>query len=120
MSEEDEAASCVTDVDSAVRSAGIITRLYAALDQKMREIESRIEQTSQAGSDGCSAADSERDARTLTTLAKLYEKICEMEAASDNAAGDEQISHEAMESNADDFRHDIAKRLTRMLEEEED
>jgi len=118
--EEDEAASGVAGAEGAARSADIITRLYAALDRKMREIETRIERFSQTGSEESSAADCERDARTLTTLAKLYEKICEMEAASDNAASDEQISQEAMESDADRFREEIAKRLTRMLEAEED
>ena len=120
MSDEDEPASCIAGAVSAARSASIITRLYAALDQKMREIETRIEQASQTGFDACSAADSERDARTLTTLAKLYEKISEMEAASELVSSKERISQEAMESDADRFREDIANRLARMLEAEED
>ena len=120
MSDEDDAASGVADADGAARSSGIIARLYTALDQKMREIETRIVRASQSGSDECSAADCERDARTLTTLAKLYEKICELEGASDPAASGELISQEAMESDADRFREEIANRLTRMLEAEED
>lgn len=51
MSDEDEAASCIAGAVSAARSASIITRLYAALDQKMQEIETRIEQASQTGFD---------------------------------------------------------------------
>ena len=120
MSDEDDAASGVADADGAARSAGIIARLYTALDQKMREIETRIERATQAGSDECSAADCERDARTLTTLAKLYEKICELESSSDSASNQRQLSQEAMESDADIFRHEIAERLTKMLEAEED
>ena len=120
MCEEGEADSGVAGADGAARSAGIIARLYAALDQKMREIETRIVRASQADSDECSAADCERDARTLTTLAKLYEKICELEGASDAVSSDGRISQETKESDAALFRHDIAKRLTRMLEAEED
>ena len=120
MSDEDEAASGIAGADGAARSAGIITRLYAALDRKMRAIETRIERATQAGSDESSAADCERDARTLTTLAKLYEKICELEEASDSLSNSRQVSQEAMESDADIFRHEIAERLTKMLEAEED
>jgi len=120
VSDEDDAVAGIADADGAARSTGIIARLYVALDQKMREIETRIERASQAGSDECSAADCERDARTLTTLAKLYEKICEMEGTSDPSASDKRISQEAMESDADRFREEIANRLTRMLEAEED
>ncbi len=111
MSEEDEVASGFVGVEGSTRSVDIITRLYAALDQKMREIETRIERASQVGSQESSAADCERDARTLTTLAKLYEKICEMEEASDTFSSDERISQKALESYADLFRHDIAKRV---------
>lgn len=45
MSDEDEAAP---GADGAARRTGIIGRLYAALDQKMREIENRIERASHA------------------------------------------------------------------------
>ena len=117
MSDEDEAAS---GADGALRRASIIARLYTALDQKMLEIETRIERASQADGEAMSATDCERDARTLTTLAKLYEKICELEGVSDAQADDGRVNREAKEIDADRFRHDIAERLTRMLEAEED
>ncbi len=117
MSDEDEVAS---GADGTSRRDGIIARLYAALDRKMREIETRIERASHVDGEGISAADCERDARTLTTLAKLYEKICEMEGATDAESNDGQVNQEAKEIDADRFRHDIAERLTRMLEAEED
>ena len=119
MSDEDEAASGAAGADGAARRAGIIARLYAALDQKMREIENRIERASHAESETLSAADCERDARTLTTLAKLYEKICELEGVPDAGAKDEHVSQEEQQINADRFRSNIAERLTRMLEAEE-
>lgn len=120
MSDEDKAASGVAGADSAVRRADIIARLYTALDQKMREIETRFERASQADGEGMSAADSERDARTLTILAKLYEKICEMEEALGAGLNDGRASKEDKEIDADSFRLQIAERLQRMLEEEED
>ena len=117
MSDEDEAAS---DVDGASRRGRVVARLYAALDQKMREIETRIERTSHIDGEAMSAADCERDARTLTTLAKLYEKICELEGAPDAGLKDGRASREEKEIDADRFRLQIAERLTRMLEEEDD
>ena len=63
MSDEDEAASGVAGTGGAARRAGIIARLYAALDQKLREIETRIERAAQADGDAMSAAECERDAR---------------------------------------------------------
>ena len=117
MSDEDEAAS---GADGTSRRDGIIARLYAALDQKMREIETRIEQASYVDGEAMSAADCERDARTLTNLAKLYEKICELEGKSDNESSDGRVSQEEKEIDADRFRLQVAERLQRMLEAEED
>ena len=117
VSDEDEAAS---GDDGILRRDGIIARLYAALDRKMREIETRIERASQADGETMSAADCERDARTLTTLAKLYEKICEMEGAPDTGPNDGRAGQEMKEIDADSFRLQVAERLKRMLEAGED
>lgn len=117
MSGEDEAGAID---DGMARRAGIIARLYAALDQKLQEIENRIENHSQADGEAMSAADCERDARTLTTLAKLYEKICELEDVPDGGADDAGIKQKDQEIDADRFRLQIAARLERMLEEEKD
>lgn len=96
------------------RREDIIARLYAALDRKMKEIEDRL-----AGEDeGMSAADSERDARTLTSLARLYEKLSEMEQASEKASTKGEVSQKDM--NADRQREEIAQRLERLLQGEPD
>ncbi len=117
MSDEDETAC---RADGASRRVDIIDRLYAALDQKMQEIETRIERTSLVEGEEMSAADCERDARTLTTLAKLYEKICELEGAPGGRDDKAGIKWKDQEIDADRFRLQIAARLERMLAEEED
>lgn len=108
MSGEDEAGAID---DGMARRAGIIARLYAALDQKLQDIENRIERHSQADGEAMSAADCERDARTLTTLAKLYEKICELEDVPDGGADDAGIKQKDQEIDADRFRLHIAARI---------
>lgn len=52
-------------------------RLVNALDRKMRQFERRLEMAAGNGN----AADSERDARTLNTLARLCEKLTALQAA---------------------------------------
>ena len=53
-------------------------RLVDALDQKMRQFEQRLRETADSGSN---AADSERDARTLGALVRLFEKLTELHGA---------------------------------------
>jgi len=120
VSDEDEA---VSGAGGASRRAGIIARLYAALDQKMREIENRIERTSRIGAEELTAADSERDARTLTALARLFEKLTDLDGAesdSINKTNWEEGHLTGKEIDAERFRRDIADRLTRMLKAEQD
>lgn len=93
------------------RREDIIARLYAALDSKMHEIEERIGAHSQTG-EGASAADGERDARTLTALARLLEKLDELKLP-DNEADSGEAS--GKERDAEQIRDEIAGRLERML-----
>lgn len=124
VSDEDEAASgaegASTGSSGVSRRAGIISRLYAALDHKMREIEHRIERASQAGGEGLSAADSERDARTLTALARLFEKLSDLDTSSAAQAVPKGEAPAGKEIDADRFRLKIADRLERMLKAEPD
>jgi len=123
VSDQDEAASGAEGAGGVSRRAGIIARLYAALDQKMREIENRIEKASCIGAEELTAADSERDARTLTALARLFEKLTDLDAAESGPvkkAKREDGDLMDKEIDAERFRRDIADRLTRMLKAEED
>lgn len=100
--------------NASVQRGDIVARLYAALDRKMKEIEERIS----AGGEGASAADAERDARTLTSLARLYEKLSEMEQAAEKASKKGEVSQKDM--NADRQREEIAEHLERLLKGEQD
>ena len=106
MSDKDEAAA---------RRAGIVARLYRALDQKMGEIEDRIAMAPQSEADGKSAADSERDARTLTALARLLEKLSDLEGNGNKRTGKSGEGVAEKEIDADRLRRDLADRLERML-----
>lgn len=123
MSDEDEAVSGTEGAGGVSRRAGIIARFYAALDMKMREIENRIERASRSGAEELKAVDSERDARTLTALARLFEKLTELDGAESGSgknANREEDNLAGKEIDAERFRREIADRLTRMLEAEED
>lgn len=117
MGDEDKVAC---NVNGTPRRADIIDRLYTALDRKMGEIETRIARASRDEDDTMSAADCERDARTLTALARLYEKICELEGAASMKSHEGELAQEAQEIDADRFRQGIAERLERMLKAGED
>lgn len=52
----------------------LINRLYRALEQKIGFVEARLEVE-----ENPSAAESEKDARTLTALVRLFEKLSELE-----------------------------------------
>lgn len=95
------------------RRGDIIARLYAALDRKMKEIEQRLD-----ADDATGAADSERDARTLTSLARLYEKIVDLEGAEEKSEQHGDTSGEG--HDADRQREEIAERLERLLRGEQD
>lgn len=93
------------------RKADLSRRLLTALDQKMTEFETRI-------ADGATptAADSERDARTLNTLVRLFEKLRgfgeksqSRARASDSAAPAGKDAHDA-----DRLRNELAQRLERL------
>jgi hypothetical protein len=92
-------------------------RLMTALDRKMTQFENRI---AEAGS----AADSERDARTLNTLVRLFEKLKGLSAPAAKAgvrvatlarrAPAAAASTERRDYDADRLRNDLAQRLDRL------
>jgi hypothetical protein len=90
-------------------------RLAAALDRKMRQYEKRMSRT--AASD--SAADSERDARTLNTLVRLFEKLTALQYAAPppvKARGSGPLGPTtAKDTDAPDtLRGELARRLERL------
>lgn len=98
---------------AAQRRRDMIARLYQALDQKMQLIEERIAQSAGHAGDAMpvSAADNERDARTLNALFRLFERLTEMDDRLRGAGGgDPKIK----DTDADSLRRDLARRLARL------
>jgi transposase-like protein len=95
-------------------------RLLTALDQKMTEFETRM-----AEGASLSAADSERDARTLNTLVRLFDKLKSFGektgAVKKSATPTASATTSAPTSpsgtdahDADRLRHELAQRLERL------
>ena len=97
------------------RRARLLARMYKALDQKLRGIEERdaraAENDSLAG--GLSPVDSERDTRTLNSLARLFEKLTGLDDAL-AASGNGTPNLAQSEIDAEQLRRDIADRLARL------
>lgn len=94
------------------RRAEILSRLYRALGDKLREIEQRIARCRDEG-DTLSPADSERDARTLNALARLLEKLTGIDDAGADAPNDKREPN-PKEIDAERLRRDIAERIARL------
>ena len=59
----------------------MVKRLLEALDKRLMLLETRMAPDAELGGALQSAADAERDARTLTGLARLYAKLVELDDA---------------------------------------
>ena len=97
------------------RRGRIVKRLCKLLDAKMSEIETRM-----AENDGRpqSAAEAEREARNLNSLARLYAKLVEMDeakSAQEKAARGGKDRNKTQDgADADRLRRDLAGRLARL------
>ena len=92
--------------------ADLARRLLTALDHKMTDFETRMTQAA-AGALPATAADSERDARTLGTLVRLFDRLKGFGAKAAASAGAAAGSRTAGKDihDADRFRNDLARRL---------
>ena len=100
------------------RAANMLRRLYRVLDHKLKLLEARMEGAQSDGAAPQSAADIERDARSLNALARLYAKLVELdEAAKPEASKDGQGSDKGEATRSDDadqLRRDLALRLEKL------
>jgi hypothetical protein len=96
-----------------IRERDLGQRLLDMLDRKMTQIENRAAPT---GGAAPTAADAERDARTLNTLVRLFEKLTSLrqktEAAPKTAAP--AASVERGDDGADGLRNALAQRLEKL------
>ena len=92
------------------RRARMVKRLFAALDAKIAVLEARMTNTNDSEHDQ-SAADVERDTRSLNTLAQLYAKLMALDTTNDRSG---PTSPTKDDKDADPLRRDLADRLTRL------
>jgi hypothetical protein len=95
----------------------MVRRLLEALDKRLTLLETRMAPDAELGEAMQSAADAERDARTLSGLARLYAKLVELDdAARADTKGkpERSVTKPEATDDADRLRHDLALRLQRL------
>lgn len=108
-----ELAEAGTESTRRALSKNLAARLYLAIDRKVQEIEMRMQQ---AEDEGRSAVDVERDARTLSALARVYAKLVELDGAKKPATEKRETkkpSPARSSEDADQLRRDLVRRLER-------
>jgi len=101
--------STLSSVGAAARG-DLAQRMLLALDHKMTRFETRMRRAAPANA---TAADSERDARTLGTLVRLFDKLKGFGAKTAPSRGGPAAGSSAGKDfhDADSLRHDLARRL---------
>lgn len=95
-----------------LRRGRIVKRLYNLLEAKMTEIETRM---ADAAGRPLSAAEAERDTRSLNALARLYAKLAELDGAQGKRAAQTKKTDDRKDgAHADRLRRDLAGRLARL------
>ena len=89
------------------RRARMVKRLFAVLEAKIAALEARMTNTNESGPEP-SAADVERDTRSLNTLAQLYAKLVALDDTNDRSG---PASPTKDDNDADRLRRDLADRL---------
>lgn len=102
-----------------LRRRDMVRRLLQALDKRLTLLEARMAPDAETGGQPPSAADAERDARTLSGLTSLYAKLIELDDAAKGGGKAEGSKNEAAakpetSDDADLFRRDLALRLQRL------
>jgi hypothetical protein len=100
------------------RRSEMVRRLFEVLDTKLKLLEERMAEAQAEGAAPQSAADTERDARSLNALARLYAKLVELDEAAKAPAskGGEGSDKDAAtrSDDADQLRRHLALRLERL------
>ena len=98
------------------RRLEMIERLYTMLERELQDFEKMGAGDSDEPPAVPSGADRERSARTLTSLIRSFDKICEFDDKAQEAQRRAQHSGTALpETDADGLRLKIAQRLERLL-----
>jgi hypothetical protein len=96
------------------RRAHMARRLLSVLDARLKEIEERMAKADASGE--ASSAEAERDMRSLSSIARIYAKLVELdEGARKSGVGQGSDKPTATRSDdADQLRRDLALRLERL------
>lgn len=94
-----------------IRNRKLIARLLAALDKGLTQLEARM--TANEGAAPVSATEAERNARHLSGLTQLYQKLAALEAEVRRTGREASQETEANE-DAEQLRRDLALRLGRL------
>lgn len=96
----------------AKRRTTLVARLWRAAERQVREIEARAKTVRG------DAAEAERDARALATLARTLRELTEFSAEAGGKAA-ERVGDEdgGAFRELDDFRRELARKLDRLREE---
>lgn len=94
----------MAEVEAVPDRASLVERLSRVLNKQIADVEERIA----ALGDG--SADGEREARTLSVLARTLEKLIEIDEAAEKSGDKEKVS----ERERDSFRAELTRRLARL------
>jgi len=89
----------------------LIARLYKALERKMSQFESRLPNGAQT------AADHERDTRTLNTMVRLFERLSALDEKAETGGASGHDNSVGVNADARALREDLARRLERLRAE---
>jgi hypothetical protein len=94
-----------------MREAELAKRLLTALDDQMTQLENR-----RSADPANTAADSDRDARTLTSLVRLFDKLKSLgqKTAAPKRAAAAATAQGKAAHDADRLRHALAERLEKL------
>ncbi len=94
----------------AAKPTSVVKRLYRAIDLKLKRLEERMQ-----SSDELSAADSEREARELSSMIRSFEKVTEVAADIDKRRKPVASERKPVRpEDAERMRREIAERLERL------
>ena len=94
----------LTDAEAVPDRATLVERLSRVLNKQIADVEDRIAVLSDGSADG------EREARTLSVLARTLEKLIEIDEAAEKSGDKEKVS----ERDRDSFRAELTRRLARL------
>jgi len=100
-------------------NGAFVDRLAAAAERLMTAVEERLRAVDGEGMPCGGAADRERDARTLSNIVRLYEKITALRmTAHDDGAGQPAVDGSDRETrNIDEMRRELTQLFERLAED---